>query len=331
LLTLLFGLGFAVQLLRADRRGEDARRLYLRRMLVLLLIGVSHATFLWWGDVTWTYAVTGLLLIPFVRRSDRTLLIWAAVLFLVPLLVMRIPEVFRAVMQVMPHPEDRGAFHGEVLSAMRGTDHGALVSAHVSQLVFHISAIAGWYFPWLLAHFLVGFYLGRRRVFDGEGAGHLRGFWIALAIGIALTLAGTAVFLIVGPVGWSELSLPTRLAIVLAGELATVGQTAAYVAIVVLLMQRRLARRALMVLAPVGRMPLSTYLSQSVLASFVFFGWGLGLAGEVGPAGRLATALGLFALQVAIAHLWLRRFRYGPVEWLWRALIYGRAATRAAR
>src|SRR5688572_4996456 len=59
LLTFLFGLGFAVQLARADERGEDIRGVYVRRLLVLLVIGLSHLTFLWWGDVTWQYAIVG--------------------------------------------------------------------------------------------------------------------------------------------------------------------------------------------------------------------------------------------------------------------------------
>lgn len=89
-------------------------------------------------------------------------------------------------------------------------------------------------------------------------------------------------------------------------------------------MQRPAARRTLLVLAPVGRMPLTTYLCQSVVTTFVFYGWGLGLTSKVGSAGCLAITLGIFALQVAVAHLWLRRFRFGPAEWLWRTLVYRR-------
>jgi uncharacterized protein len=106
-------------------------------------------------------------------------------------------------------------------------------------------------------------------------------------------------------------------------ELTTLGMVAIYISAVVLLMRRGLPRRLLMVFAPVGRMPLTTYLSQSLFATFVFYGWGLGWIGEVDLAGGVAIAAGIFAVQVVIAHLWLRRFRSGPMEWLWRTLAYG--------
>src|SRR5690606_41097541 len=88
-------------------------------------------------------------------------------------------------------------------------------------------------------------------------------------------------------------------------------------------------RRLLMIVAPVGRMPLTTYLSQSLFATFVFYGWGLGWIGEVDLAGGVAIAAGIFAAQVAIAHLWLRRYRRGPMEGLWRTITY--RARRDAR
>jgi hypothetical protein len=105
-------------------------------------------------------------------------------------------------------------------------------------------------------------------------------------------------------------------------ELVTLGVAAIYVSAVALLMQRRLPRRLLMIFAPVGRMPLTTYLSQSLIATFIFYGWGLGWIGEVGVGGGIAIAAGIYAVQVAIAHLWLRRYRSGPMERLWRAIAY---------
>jgi predicted unusual protein kinase regulating ubiquinone biosynthesis (AarF/ABC1/UbiB family) len=107
-------------------------------------------------------------------------------------------------------------------------------------------------------------------------------------------------------------------------ELTLLGHTAAYASLAVLLLRRPTFRRLLLVLAPVGRMPLTTYLCQSVAATFVFYGWGLDRAGRTGAAACLGISLVIFALQIAAAHLWLRGFRFGPAEWLWRTLAYGR-------
>jgi uncharacterized protein len=90
----------------------------------------------------------------------------------------------------------------------------------------------------------------------------------------------------------------------------------------VLLMQRSLPRRLLSVVAPVGRMPLTTYMMQSLVCTFIFYNWGLGRAFTMRSSTSVALALAVFAAQVLIAHAWLRRFYFGPAEWLWRALVY---------
>jgi uncharacterized protein len=108
-----------------------------------------------------------------------------------------------------------------------------------------------------------------------------------------------------------------------ARELGLLGLAGAYIAIVVLLMQRARWRRLLILLAPAGRMPLTTYISQSVISTFIYYGWGLGLAGKLHTAASVGLALVIFTVQVCLCHLWLRWFRFGPLEWVWRALIYG--------
>jgi len=324
LLTCLFGLGFALQLLRADERGEDVRGLFVRRLAVLFVIGACHATFLWWGDVTWTYAVNGLALLAFRRAGDRTLLGWAIGLVFVPRLVMAVPGIGEVVHGALPHPA--ATFNAQMLAAVLGHDYTARLSAHLHQVLYHVSYVGPWYFPWLVGHFLLGYYAGKRRLFDGDGAAHLPVFRRLLTWGLAFGIAGSAMSLLrrSSVMADVELLLPAQLGLVVLSELAWLGLAIAYASAIVLVMQRPAARRYLLVLAPVGRMPLTTYLCQSVATTFVFYGWGLGLTGKVGSAGCLAITLVIFALQIAASHLWLRRFRFGPAEWLWRTLVYRR-------
>jgi uncharacterized protein len=89
-------------------------------------------------------------------------------------------------------------------------------------------------------------------------------------------------------------------------------------------MQRPAWRRVLVIVAPIGRMPLTVYLSQTVIATSLFYGWGLGLSGKVGPAGSFGIAVTIYTLQLIACRFWIRRFRFGPVEWVWRTLAYGR-------
>jgi uncharacterized protein len=94
-----------------------------------------------------------------------------------------------------------------------------------------------------------------------------------------------------------------------------------YVGTVVLLVQRPRWKRVLSIVAPAGRMPLTTYVMQSVIATSLFWGRGLGWKTQA-VAPTLGLCLIIFGIQVLIAHLWLRRFRFGPLEWVWRSLVY---------
>jgi uncharacterized protein len=321
LLTCLFGLGFTIQMLRAGERGEDGSRLFVRRLGVLFAIGACHATLLWWGDVTWQYAVMGLVLLAFRRASERAVLAWAIFLIFVPRLVLALPGVGDAVRTGLPHPADRAAFNTEVLAAIRGH---AYVRTNLRQILYYISSNIIWYFPWLAGRFLLGYYAGKRRLFADGGATHLSLFRRLAAWGLGL--GGLAAILttlrhtMLGP----TLALPIQLGYVIVSELAMLGVGVGYASAIVVLMQRAAPRRWLMILAPVGRMPLTIYLTQSVAATFIFYGWGLGLVGQIGAAGCLAISLAIFALQIAVSHAWLRRFRFGPAEWLWRTLVYRR-------
>ena len=78
------------------------------------------------------------------------------------------------------------------------------------------------------------------------------------------------------------------------------------------------------VFAPTGRMAFTNYLTQSVVGTFVFYGWGLGHFGQVGYARQLLVVAGIWAFQVVFSIVWLQAFRYGPLEWLWRSATYGK-------
>ena len=323
-LTLLFGFGFAAQLLRADARGEPVLGVYLRRLAALFMLGALHVTLLWWGDVSWTYAVAGFGLLAFLRCSNRTLLIWALVLTFVPLTVTLLPDVMITVASVFIEPRDFGAYTKAMAEEIHSAPYTALIKDHVFYAVIWLTRIYTWYFLWCLGRFLLGFLVGRLRWFDRDGADHLPQFRRLAGWGGAIAALVTAIqvadrvtkFRLFAH-GWWGSMLWTILE-----QAGLLGLASAYVGIAVLLIQRPRWRRVLGVIAPAGRMPLTTYYSQSVICTFVFYGWGLGQAGKIGVAGTIGLALVIFAGQVAIAHLWLRSFRFGPLEWLWRTAVY---------
>lgn len=320
LLTFLFGFGFAAQLLRAEARNEPVMGIYVRRLLVLFAIGSLHVM-LWWGDVTWHYGLTGFALLMFLGASNRTRLMWAAFLIFVP------STVLWGIPAVRDHFFDRHAFEQHVkpfLAAVHGKSFWPVVPAHVRFALAYLAPSVLSYFPWLVGQFLIGYVAGTQRWFDDDGRHHLRLFRRMLGYGFACAIGNAAVAIRIhfGLQGARQLGVAANVAIATLSQVGMLGLTAVYVSTVVLLMQRRGWRRAARLIAPVGRMPLTTYVSQSLVCTFLFYGWGVGWAGHVLAAQCIALALLIFAIQVLACHAWLRWFRFGPLEWVWRTLVY---------
>lgn len=326
LLCLLFGFGFAIQLLRAEERGEPVLGVYLRRLGALAVLGWLHVTLLWWGDVVWTYAVAGVGLLPFMRASNRARVACGLALIFVPYLATFVGDLGTRAMGVFLTPDQFGAATARMADVIRSPDRSGLAWEHARYALIWCTQIYVWYFLWCLGRFLLGYVAGAKHWFDRDGADHLAVFRRLALWGGIVAIATTGFGILNGLVLHIRGGgLVVLLAFVTLDQIRLLATTFAYVGIVVLLMQRPAWRRVLGVLAPAGRMPLTTYFTQSLVCTFIFYGWGLGWAGHVGVAGTIGLALAIYTVQVALAHLWLRYYRFGPLEWLWRAVVYLKA------
>lgn len=328
--SLLFGIGFAIQLGRLEARGEGVPR-YLRRLAVLFLIGMAHLLLLWIGDIVALYALMGGILLLFRRQSDRGLIAWAVALWLVPVAwsalihfggVNLAQPIFDAGLRsiasmgfdvsVSPLEDYRNT---GFLAALAFRPGEALI--RLSDLVYQMR------FTKVLGMFLIGLWVGRRAIYADldRHAPLLRKVarW-GLAIGIPVSLARAVLSMWPGedrPI----IEFATEVAYVLGTPTLALGYAAAFA----LLWLKGV--KSLGWAAPAGRMALTNYLTQTILQSLIFYGWGLGLIGTFGLIFIYPLSLALFALQVAYSRWWLGRFRFGPIEWLWRSLTYGRAQT----
>lgn len=172
----------------------------------------------------------------------------------------------------------------------------------------------------VIGMFLLGAWFVRSGVMTNPGA-HLPLFrrlaWIALPLGLGLGLAGAAM------ATSGDLSNPRDIFQAASG-LMMIGNLPAclgYLGVLVLMVHSKSRLSKIRLLAPVGRMALTNYLLQSLLSATFFFGYGFGRWG-MGRAWQVVYVFAVFALQVAFSHWWLGRFRYGPMEWLWRAITY---------
>lgn len=313
LFAFLFGAGLALMARRLAARGLSPGPPLRRRLLLLGLIGLLHGLFLWPGDVLLPYALAGGVGLLFLGRSPGTLLRWGVGFLLLAGLLVSLP------------PGEEGVREVRALAQGFQEAHAAGFAPWPLRLGEWTLALLGnlLAFPMVLGLLLLGM--------AAVGAGlpgalprwqgilrPLASFLLPLALLVHGLLAWrTAEALAAGRLGEAYFGQGLLLA---AGPFLSLG----YAALLALLWLRLPPlQQALRPVAQAGRMSLSLYLLQSLLGTGLFYGFGLGLHREVGYALIPVLALGLWGLQVALAHLWLLRFPQGPLEWLWRRLAYG--------
>lgn len=362
LFAFLFGLGFAVQLTRAEQRGGRFAGRFFWRVTLLFVIGVLHIVFLWDGDILNTYAVGGVLLLMFFgmkRGIDRLLrrfskgrrekaprwiiLMAAAILIFGPLTAFGLfVDHAMDVREAALAGEELSEFDQDVWEQVQKADDPERVSKHDERIAsvnktfaegsyvdtvsyrmeqFGKRVLSGPFWFMIAGIFMIGAYFGRNN-FIGRAAELRSGFNKLMIISLLTGIPLSAWFVYVSIAGhgqsqiswWPWLNFFTKTASGLAFALF-------YVAAVTLLMQTR-ARGWLEYLAPVGRTALSNYLLQSLIGTTVFYGYGFGLTGKLDALAQVGYIVVLFAFQMWLSKWWLARFRFGPVEWLWRSLTY---------
>lgn len=334
LFSFLFGLGFAFQLARAEERGTPVRHLYARRLLILLGIGLMHAFLIWVGDILMLYALLGWVLILFRKAKPRTLIIWAVILLLIPGLFTGLgAAALELGRQASPQAaaqidrtfaEQRAVYLAEIERAYRVYAQGNFVEI-TQQRAYEFSTFlltSGIFMaPSVLAMFLIGLLFGRRRIFQMIDA-HLPMFKKLLGWGLAIGSIGNLIYAILIPsLPRAEPSFPLFVAM-LGQAVGAPMLCLFYISALTLLYRSAVWKKRLDWLAPAGRLALTNYLGQSIICTLIFYGYGLGWFGQVGKAGGLLLALVIFASQVLVSNWWVKRFRFGPAEWLWRSLTY---------
>lgn len=341
LFAFLFGLGFYLQMQRAQARGADFERIYLRRLTVLLGFGVAHLLLLWNWDILHLYAMAGFALLAMRRLSNRALLIGGVLLTLFS--HDYINMLFEAAgltgwFGVDATYSDEAIQLRQQLS--RDGDYFGLVAAFAdfTLLDYVLSGLLFGWFIYALGRFMLGAWVGRQGWLQNAARflpGFRRVLRIALPLGLLLDgLSRLTIFYARSGrlPKWEHWELVSEGLHQVALPILAAG----YLCAVVVGLHHPFFRRLLAPFAHVGRMALSNYVAQTFVYAFVLFGVGpgLALAGRIGTTYLTLIVIVAFALQVLVSRWWLTRFRFGPLEWLWRGLTYRswppfRRATRA--
>lgn len=328
MLAVLFGAGMGIMAMRMLAAGRLRRAVFVRRSVFLLVLGLAHMVLLFPGDILFTYGISCLLAMIFLRRSVRTLLWWAGGIALCGL-ALSLLLAAATMLAGDQTPTDFSEALALAQSAYATRDYADVVLANAiaSANVQIVSAIFG---PlWLVPLFLVGIAAAKSGIV-ADPAGHRpllrRLMWVGLGVGLPVNAALFAIGL-GGALGLRSSDLPPALALVVP-VITTIGAPVlalGYAAALTLLWLRTQPPAALV---NVGRMALTAYLLQSVLG-FTFF-FATGLYDGLGFATTLLIVPVVWVVVIIACTLWLRRYRYGPLEWVLRVWTYLRIPPRTA-
>jgi uncharacterized protein len=339
--SFLFGLSFALQMQRAEKRrpGTDFRPRFAWRLLILFAMGWVHGL-AYNGDILTVYAALGIPLVLFYRAPDRRILALAVLLLVgAPRIAQRAVGGPATTAELQSLQSRMNAQAEEHWRAVAGGDVPAIVRFHAgpgfrARWEFQFGPMGRGYQTFGL--FLLGLWAGRRRLLEDVEAHRplfVRAWRWSGAITLAIPLVAGVLFAVGQAMGGGASpeqpagTMPDFTAWpIVAGfclfDAWNNAMTLFYVASFALLFLRPRWQPRLLHFAPVGRMALSTYVGQTVIGVVVYFGFGLGLLGRLGNSLTIPTGLAVFALQAWACRAWLERFRFGPLEWAWRSLTW---------
>lgn len=321
LFAFLYGYSFTLQVDAAARRGAAFRPAFLRRLLGLVLLGITHAVLFYPGDILLPYAVLSVLLLRWqglssaqaLRRAGwlalTTCVVWLGFCALMWQAGPMDPRTLDSAEKVNAHAAALMYSSGWVATVVQNAQ------AWSRDVAWQALLVQG---PWVLLMFLLGMVAGRRTGLDSAQDSAARLNRLA-GMGLLPACVGAAIY---ASTSESSADLRWQLLGYVIGLLSAPALSLVYGVAFLRLWQSRWGERLAAWLAPAGRMALSNYLLQSVACAFVFTGWGLGWVAAVPPALVLALVLVFFGLQMCVSRWWLQRYDYGPVEGLLRGLTW---------
>lgn len=317
--SILFGIGFSLIM---ERHGL---RLFVRRMLILVIIGFLHLMFIWSGDILLLYAVGGLLLTLMIGLSDKSLFILALSLIMIPVGLDALiefggfdfPEPFYQAW--WNKAEALGINEANFASWLRDANSYGQMFAFLVQGAYERlwEFVEGHRLPKVVGLFILGYLASKHRLYARlQDLPLWKALYWSVSIGLPTSLLYAWSATSGHPWGLTVHSLLYAVSVIPLAIVFIIGICLLYLQSPKSVVFRWLA-------AP-GRMALSCYISHSLIGILLFYGLGFGLGTSLGLVYIELIALVVFFIQIIVCRIWLNYFRFGPLEWLWRMLTYGR-------
>ncbi|BDG80799.1 hypothetical protein BSF_25280 [Bacillus subtilis] len=317
LFSFLFGVGFMIFMDRAAQKVDSPNKLFARRLSILLGFGILHITFVWVGDILSFYAISGFLLLAFYKRTAKTVLRWIIALivfqFLTPVFTM-LYNVINTAGQKNPNFSEFTLFSHSSLTYIES------ISARWTDMVTMAASSFHMIYSMFLM-FLLGVYFVKMEFFkDMEAKKPIwKRIWIISTIAFLITQSS----ILLDMFNFSNISS------VLGQNGGLTGSMFYMSTFAMLFLYVPQLRGPMMIFTKVGRMSLTCYLLHSIIGTVLFLRYGFGLAGHIQSAGTFMFSLAVYFVLMIFSTLWLRRFKYGPMELIWRKLTYGKVNERS--
>ena len=331
LFSFLFGVGMAVLFDRSLKKNIKFTSFYSRRLLILLCIGMFHGFVVWDGDILMTYACIGFVLLAFKKRKQKTILIWAIVCLMLPVIMMSVgftvmkivsPEKFEPaeITKQINEAKEKGIKNGK--DDLKIFSKGSFWEQIIKRFSTTINRQSGVvFYGWnILGMFLLGLWAWRKKIFQ-ETENNLILLKKTFKIGLIIAIVSNTIYVAAGIIAVST-SPMYFIVYMIANQFGIPSLSIFYISAIILLLRNQKYKRLLMPFASIGKMALSNYLFHTLVFTTLFYSYGFGLYGKFGPAESLIFVLLMYIIQIPISNWWLKRFRFGPVEWLWRSLTY---------
>jgi len=325
--SMLFGAGIVLMTGRAEAMGVSPRGLHTRRSIWLIVIGLLHAYLLWYGDILFTYGVCALIVFAGRKASPKKLIVIGLILFSVAFVLFMFfgfslqfwPEENRA--ESLQNWLPTAGQVAEELAAYRGTwleQMSQRIPSAIALQTFIFLILEGWRVCGLM---LLGMAFFKMGILSAERSRRLYAGMVGIGYGIGLPLVIAGVMKNF-TVGWAfEYSMFFGSQFNYVGSLFV---ALGHIGLVMLCCKSGAFGRLKTLLAASGRMAFTNYLMQTVICTTVFYGHGLGLFGYLERWQQILFVLAIWTVQLIYSPLWLRKYRFGPAEWVWRSLTYGK-------
>lgn len=318
--SFLFGIGFSIMYLKYHTDEKHFFSLYLRRMLALMIFGIIHILFFWAGDILLSYSLMGIILL-FSRKLRSGLLLFLSILiYFFPILYIAFQSIYTFLPDALSSVTTIKI--PEVIDTYSGGSYFEIFRLRLSEFIAFRNINLIYYAPKVLSLFIFGYLFFKHKFLEKINASKGKYFILSIVLFTAGVVSTLFTDNIVNALANADTN-PFYTAIYMGVfEITNIFLGFSYILLILILSQVKVFSNILDPLKYIGRTALTNYLMQSVIFTTIMYSYGFGKFGSYQPWQLVIFAVVVFVIQIIISKIWLQKFRFGPLEWIWRKMTY---------